>query len=115
MKPVTDKAEVAIDFPDKAYMGSFGHGSAFEANALSNGIELALAQTSGPKRRAELHIHYYLFADILDAIAATLEGRPDLVDQAHRPAMMAAADRLANALRSNAPTAKPQDAALGTP
>jgi hypothetical protein len=26
LKPITDRAEVAIDFPDKAYMGSFGAG-----------------------------------------------------------------------------------------
>ena len=30
-KPVLDKAEVSIDFPDKVYMGSFARGSKVEA------------------------------------------------------------------------------------
>ena len=30
-RPIVDRAEVAIDFPDKSYLGSFTRHSAFEA------------------------------------------------------------------------------------
>lgn len=33
LHPIADKAEVSVDFPDKAYMGSFGRHSQFDAYA----------------------------------------------------------------------------------
>lgn len=100
MKSITDKAEVSIDFPDKAYWGSFGRTSVFEAHADDEGMVLKLARTGDDKREAGLHLHYYLFADILDELAASIEARPP-VDEAHRESLMAAAKKLTHALRKN--------------
>ena len=107
MRPVTDRAEVSIDFPDKAYMGSFGHTASFAAHAATDGVELKLAHAGVPKRIVEVHLHWYLFADVIDEIAASLEGRAGLVDEAHRQTLAEAVQRLAAALAA-APAAQPE-------
>ncbi|HVC51261.1 MAG TPA: hypothetical protein VND87_04495 [Stellaceae bacterium] len=38
MHPIVDKAEVAIDFPDKYYSGGFGRDLSFEARAEDDGM-----------------------------------------------------------------------------
>jgi hypothetical protein len=101
MKPITDKAEVSIDFPDKAYWGAFGRHSAFEAHADDQGVVLKLVREGEDKRVAGLHLHYYLFADMLTEIARSLKAR-DTIDKAHRDPLIAATDRLAKVLRSHA-------------
>jgi hypothetical protein len=111
MRPVTDRAEVAIDFPEKAYMSSFGHTASFAAGAALDGVELKLAHSGGPKRTVGLHLHWYLFADILDEIAASLEGRAALIDEAHRSVLAEAVQRLATALAATAPAAQPDSEA----
>jgi hypothetical protein len=96
-RPIVDRAEVAIDFPDKSYLGSFTRHSAFEATADQDGVLLRLIRGGTEKRQADLHLHYHLFADVLDEIAAAIErGHP--VDEAHRPPLLRAAKRLAEAL-----------------
>ncbi|MCS7268036.1 MAG: hypothetical protein N2038_06115 [Geminicoccaceae bacterium] len=97
LKPITDRAEVAIDFPDKAYMGSFGRASSYEAEADAEGVTIRLARTGEDKRRAEIHLHYYLFAAVLADIAASLANRPPL-DAAHRAPLLEAARALVAAL-----------------
>ncbi len=97
MKPITDRAEVAIDFPDKAYMGSFGRASSFEAGADAEGVWIKLARGGEDKRVAELHLHYYLFAGVLDDIARALAARPPL-DAAHREVLEAAVRALLQAV-----------------
>lgn len=81
--PITDKAEVSIEFPDKVYMGSFGRGSRYDVTADAEGVHLHLERTSGEKRRIGLHVHYYLLADLLEAAAdavAKVDGmQPDHV------------------------------------
>lgn len=74
MHPITDKAEVAIDFPDKLYMGNFGRNSAFEAKADDDGVLIRLVRAGSEKRIVEIHIHY-LLASILDDLAVSLAGR----------------------------------------
>ena len=100
VKSITDKAEVSIDFPDKAYWGAFGRASRFEAHADDEGVVIKLERDGEDKRRAGLHLHYYLFADILNEIADSLEARPQL-DEAHRDSLVAAAKKLTHALRKN--------------
>lgn len=96
-KPITDRAEVAIDFPDKAYMGSFGRASSFEASADAEGVTIKLARTGEDRRTASLHLHYYLLAGVLADIAAALAARPPL-DAAHREPLVAAVRALLAAL-----------------
>ena len=70
--PITDKAEVSIDFPDKFFMGSFGRGSRYEVTADREGIHLHLDRTHGEKRHVGFHVHYYLLAELLEATAAAV-------------------------------------------
>jgi len=78
--PISDKAEVSIDFPDKFYMGSFGRGSRFDLTADKEGVHIHLERSEGEKRRVGLHIHYYLLADLLEAaaraVSAVKDGEP---------------------------------------
>ncbi|HWE21518.1 MAG TPA: hypothetical protein VG758_30815 [Hyphomicrobiaceae bacterium] len=76
--PITDKAEVSIDFPEKFYMGSFGAGSRFDVTADKEGIHLHLERADGEKRRVGFHVHYYLLADLLEATAEAVATVKDL-------------------------------------
>jgi hypothetical protein len=42
-KPITDKAEIALEYPDKLYVGTFDRSSRFEAHLDPTGIALILA------------------------------------------------------------------------
>ena len=97
MQPIADKAEVAIDFPDKFYMGGFGRDCAFEARAEDDGVLIRLVRSVGEKRVAEIHLHHFLFANILDEIARSL-GEHEPIDEIHREPLLNAARRLAAAL-----------------
>lgn len=99
MRPITDHAEVAIEFPDKAYMGGFGHAAAFTAYAAPDKVEIKLSSSAGPKRAVDIHLHWFMFADLIDEIAASLEGRNLPASPAHREALAHAIDRLGAALR----------------
>jgi len=104
MHPITDKAEVAIDFPDKAYMGGFGRDSSFDAHADADGMTIRLVRTSGEKREAEMHLHHFLFAGILADLANSLDGI-EPIDETHRQPLLAAARKLAAALERATPSA----------
>jgi len=97
MQPIADKAEIAIDFPDKFYMGGFGRDCAFEARAEDDGVLIRLVRSGGEKRVAEIHLHHFLFANILDELARSL-GEREPIDEVHRSPLVSAARRLAAAL-----------------
>jgi hypothetical protein len=65
LKPIIDKAEVAIDFPDKTYFGTFGRNSVFDVACDGERVRLRLSHPGTDQRTAEIHVHYYLLADIL--------------------------------------------------
>jgi hypothetical protein len=50
MHPIIDKAEVAIDFPDKFYSGGFGRDCKFEARADAEEMLIRLVRSEGEKR-----------------------------------------------------------------
>lgn len=97
MKPITDKAEVSIDFPDKAYMGAFGRDSGFDVRAQDDDVALRLVRSGEQKRVVELHIHYYLLADVLSEMAASISAR-EPIDEAHRKPLVKAVKALQAAL-----------------
>lgn len=98
-RPIVDRAEIAIDFPDKSYLGSFTRHSAFEAAADGEGVTLRLIRPGTERRQADVHLHYHLFADVLDELAqAIAAGHP--VDEAHRRPLLEAARHLVEALES---------------
>ena len=101
MKPVLDKAEVSIDFPDKAYMGSFGRHSGFEVRADGEEVLLKLAHSGGERREFAMHVHYFLLADILAGVAEDLAAAPPL-DETHREPLHTAAKALSAALKRKA-------------
>ena len=44
-KPIPDKAEVALEYPDKLYIGTFERTARFDAHLDENGISLSLYRT----------------------------------------------------------------------
>ncbi|MBL8834796.1 MAG: hypothetical protein JNL66_01065 [Alphaproteobacteria bacterium] len=99
MKPIVDKAEVSIDYPDKAYMGSFGRKAGFDVTGDADGVTLKLKSTAGEKREVQIHLHYYLLADVLSGMAGAMQAAL-AADDVHRPALAEAATALAAALKA---------------
>ena len=72
LHPIADKAEVSVDFPDKAYIGSFGRHSQFDAYADADSVAVRLVRPGEDRREAVMHLHYGLLADILVELAKSL-------------------------------------------
>ena len=91
-KPISDKAEIALEYPDKLYVGTFERSSRFEAHLDQTGIALILERPGADDVHKSIHMHinFGLFADILRDVAATV-GRIPKDDVMHR-------DQLANAV-----------------
>ena len=73
-KPISDKAEIAIEYPDKLYVGTFERSSRFEAHLDPTGISLVLEHPGSEDVRKSVHMHlnFGLFADILRDLASTV-------------------------------------------
>jgi len=102
MKPIPDKAEVALEYPDKFYIGTFERSARFDAHLDENGIALALYRSGDAQTRRSVHMHFHYapFADILRNLAkASSAKRPD---DAHREALRDAAKALYLALKDRA-------------
>jgi hypothetical protein len=98
-KPIPDKAEVALEYPDKLYIGTFERTSRFDAHLDETGISLSLHRTGAAdvRKSVRMHFHYGLFADILHDLAKTVSSVPP-ADAAHRDALREAAKALYQAL-----------------
>src|SRR6476661_2175391 len=101
-KPISDKAEVALEYPDKLYIGTFERSSRFEAHLDSTGIALTLEHPGAEDVRKSIHIHinFGLFADILHELASTV-GRISKDDVMHCDHLAGAAAELHEALVRN--------------
>ena len=97
LHPIADKAEVSVDFPDKAYLGNFGRHSQFDAYADADSVAIRLVRPGEDRREAVVHLHYGLLADILAELARSLLARDPLDDQ-HRGELSGAAKQLAASL-----------------
>jgi len=97
LHPISDKAEVSVDFPDKAYIGSFGRHSQFDAYADDDSVAIRLVRPGEDRREAVMHLHYGLLGDILVELAKSLGSRGQLDDQ-HRAELSDAAKLLCAAL-----------------
>lgn len=101
-KPIPDKAEVAVEYPDKLYIGTFAHTSRFDAHLDETGISLTLDRP-GPddeRKSVRMHFHYALFAEVLRDLAKTIAGMPPA--DPHREALREAAKALYLALGDSA-------------
>ena len=115
-RPMPDKAEVALEYPDKFYVGTFDRTSRFDAHLDATGVALVLERPGEENVRKSIHMHlnYDLFAQILKDVAATAAAmQPD--DIAHRAALAQAANALVRALgakpaRRNGPEPKDRPA-----
>jgi hypothetical protein len=103
-KPIPDKAEVALEYPDKLYIGTFERTARFDAHLDETGISLSLHRTGAAdvRKTVRMHFHYALFAEILRDLATTVSSVPP-ADAAHRDALRDGAKALYLALdpRSN--------------
>ena len=102
-KTIPDKAEVALEYPDKFYVGTFEKSAQFNAHADTAGISLVLERTGDldTRKSVHMHIHYDLFAEILRDIASTIVVIP-ADDVAHRENLTEAAKALHQALADGA-------------
>src|SRR6202040_3101968 len=100
-KPIPDKAEVALEYPDKLYIGTFEQSARFDAHLDETGISLSLHRTGADdvRKSIRMHFHYGLFADILRDLAKTVSSLP-ASDLAHRPVVRDAARALYSALQA---------------
>jgi hypothetical protein len=98
-KPIPDKAEVALEYPDKLYIGTFERTARFDAHLDETGISLSLHRLGDAETRksVRMHFHYALFAEILRDLAKTVTAVP-LSDAAHRDTLRDAAKALYRAL-----------------
>jgi hypothetical protein len=98
-KPIPDKAEVALEYPDKLYVGTFERSSRFEAHLDPTGIALVLEHPGAEDVRKSIHLHinFGLLADILHDIASTVSRIPK-DDIMHREQLAEAVAELHKAL-----------------
>ena len=100
-KPIPDKAEVAVEYPDKLYIGTFEASARFDAHLDETGISLSLHRTGTDdvRKSVRMHFHYGLFADILRDLAKTVSSLP-ASGLAHRAVLRDAARTLYSALQA---------------
>jgi len=98
-KPIPDKAEIAVEYPDKLYIGTFAQTARFDAHLDAAGISLSLHRMGSEDERktVRMHFHFALFAEILHDLATTVKAVPP-ADTAHRVALRDAAKALYLAL-----------------
>ena len=100
-KPIPDKAEVALEYPDKLYIGTFEQSARFDAHLDKTGISLSLHRTGADdvRKSVRMHFHYGLFADILRDLAKTVNSLPRS-DFTYRAVLQDAAQALYSALQA---------------
>ena len=64
IKPIADKAEIALEYPDKLYMGTFERSSRFAASLDATGIALVLERPGAEDvcKSIHLHLNFGMFA-----------------------------------------------------
>jgi len=98
-RPIPDKAEIALEYPDKLYIGTFQNSSRFDAHLDETGVSLTLDRTgdADTRKSVRMHFHYALFADILRDLAKTVALIPR-EDAVHKDALRTAAEALYRSL-----------------
>ena len=98
-KPIPDKAEVALEYPDKFYVSTFEHSSRFEAHLDRSGLALTLERPGPEDVRKSVHMYlsFGLLAGILRELAESV-GRIPKDDIVHREQLTEAVAQLHRAL-----------------
>ena len=99
-KPIPDKAEVALEYPDKFYSGTFERSSRFDVSVDATGALLVLERQGSEDVRKSVHIHinYGLLADIIEQLGSQASKIP--ADEVHRDHLLQAVTRLDRALQA---------------
>jgi hypothetical protein len=94
-----DKAEVALEYPDKLYIGTFERTVRFDAHLDKSGISLTLERIGDIDTRKSVHLHLNdgLFAEVLCELAGSVKAVAT-EDMQHREALAEGARRLHQAL-----------------
>ena len=98
-KPIPDKAEVVLEYPEKFYAGTFERSARFDAHFDETGVSLLFDHPgdADTRKSVHLHVHHALFADILTALARTVPAI-STDDTLHRETLTQAAKALHEAL-----------------
>jgi hypothetical protein len=98
-KPIPDKAEVALEYPDKLYIGTFQNSARFDAHLDKTGVSLTLERVgdADTRKSVRMHFDYALFVEILRDLAKTAALMPPK-DAIHREALRTAAEALYRSL-----------------
>jgi hypothetical protein len=98
-QPIPDKAEIALEYPDKFYVGTFEHSSRFAAHLDPAGVTLVLERPGAEDVRKSVHMHisFGLLAGILRELAASV-GEIPADDITHREQLTDAVAQLHAAL-----------------
>jgi len=98
-KPVSDKAQVTLEYPDKFYSGTFERSSRFEVSFDATGLLLLLEHPGSEDVRKSVHIHinYGLFSDILQQSSLQVPKIPK--DETHLEQLRRAVSAFEQSLR----------------
>ena len=99
-KPISDRAEVALEYPDKFYSGTFERSSRFDASVDATGVLLVLERPGSEDVRKSVHIHinYGLLADIVAQLSSQASKIP--ADEIHRDQLKDAVAQFHRALQA---------------
>jgi hypothetical protein len=94
-KPVPDKAEVTIEFPDKLCTSTFERTARFDAHFDETGVAVSLHHRGAAEtcKSVTMHFDYLLFAEILGDLAKSAAAGPP-TQEAQREALRNAAEQL---------------------
>ena len=70
MKDVVSRAEVALDYPDKTYIGFFDRHSRYAVEADGKNLILRLEHRGEERKVVDIHLEYPLLAAVLEDFAS---------------------------------------------
>lgn len=99
-KSISDRAEVALEYPDKFYSGTFERSSRFEASMDRTGLALVLEHPGSEDVRKSVHVHinYGLLSDILQQLRSQVSKIPP--DEIHLDQLRRTASEFSSALQA---------------
>lgn len=100
MKAIVDGAEISVAFPNKTYHGTFTRHSGFSVRADEAGAHIRFEQRGGDHRRVDIHIHYYLLADLITELGEALGESRSQIDPHHSENLLSRVEQLRDALAS---------------
>jgi hypothetical protein len=102
-RPIPDKAEVALEYPDKSYVGTFERTARFGAQCDATDVAITLERSGDAtaNRVVRMHFHHALFGEILCEMARTASAVP--LNDSCRAALCDGAKALCGALEATSP------------